>query len=55
LEGYNFFPNEFVFMIDEGTAWPIPWNDLKDRQIHGQVTLTKSERSTLAWIAAEYL
>ena len=28
---------------------------LKDQQIHGHVTLLKSERSTLAGIAAEYL
>ncbi len=28
---------------------------LKDHQIHGHVTLIKSERSTMAGIAAEYL
>jgi predicted ribonuclease YlaK len=55
LEGYNFFPNEFVFMIDEGNGLSYTVERLKDRQIHGQVTLTKSKRSTLAWIAAEYL
>lgn len=55
MEGYNFFSSEFVFMIDEGNGLAYTVEKLKDQQIHGHVPLTKSERSTLAGIAAEYL
>jgi len=45
--------NPYLDSRSNGLAYTV--ERLKDRQIHGHVTLIKSERSTLAGIAAEYL
>jgi PhoH-like ATPase len=45
--------NPYLDSRSNGLAYTV--ERLKDQQIHGHVTLTKSERSVLAGIAAEYL
>ena len=45
--------NPYLDSRSNGLAYTV--ERLKDQPIHGHVTLTKSERSTLAGIAAEYL
>ncbi len=45
--------NPYLDARSNGLAYSV--ERLKDQLIHGHVTLTKSERSTLAGIAAEYL
>ena len=45
--------NPYLDSRSNGLAYTV--ERLKHQQIHGHVTLTKSERSTLAGIAAEYL
>ncbi len=45
--------NPYLDSRSNGLAYSV--ERLKDQQIHGHVTLLKSERSTLAGIAAEYL
>ena len=45
--------NPYLDARSNGLAYSVEC--LKDQQIHGHVTLLKSERSTLAGIAAEYL
>jgi PhoH-like ATPase len=45
--------NPYLDSRSNGLAYTV--ERLKDQQIHGHVTLTKSERSILAGIAAEYL
>jgi PhoH-like ATPase len=45
--------NPYLDARSNGLAYSV--ERLKDQQVHGHVTLMKSERSTLAGIAAEYL
>jgi PhoH-like ATPase len=49
----NQIDNPYLDARSNGLAYSV--ERLKDQQIHGHVTLLKSERSTLAGIAAEYL
>ncbi len=49
----NQIDNPYLDARSNGLAYSV--ERLKDQQIHGHVTLMKSERSTLAGIAAEYL